>query len=123
MSWLALTREVSPRIAECELTCLERRPIDLELARRQHAAYEETLRALGLRVERIAPAPEHPDSVFVEDTAVVLDELAVITRPGAPSRRGELAGGVGTCWWWDGACWSDARRAPTSTRSPSSLRS
>jgi dimethylargininase len=89
---LALTRAISPRLAEeCELTHLDRAPIDLERASAQHARYEALLRELGCRVERIAPAPEHPDSVFVEDTAVVFDEVAVIARPGAPSRRGEVA--------------------------------
>jgi dimethylargininase len=87
---LALTRPVPPSIARCELTHLARQPIDLERAVRQHDAYEEALRALGCRVERLPAAPELPDSVFVEDTAVVLDECAVIARPGAPSRRPEV---------------------------------
>src|SRR5215470_5258926 len=86
---LALTRAVPPSIANCELTHLQRSPIDWSRASRQHAAYEDALRSLGCTVERLAPLPEHPDSVFVEDTAVVLDECAVITRPGALSRRGE----------------------------------
>ena len=63
----------------------------MERARAEHAAYEATLRALGCAVERVPPAPDLPDSVFVEDTAVVLDELAVICRPGAESRRAETA--------------------------------
>ena len=87
---IALTRAVSPRISECELTHLERQPIDPARAGLQHEAYEEALRRLGFDVRRVDPAPEHPDGVFIEDTAVVLDELAVITRPGAPSRRGEV---------------------------------
>lgn len=87
---IALTRAVSPRISECELTHVERRPIDPARAGVQHEAYEEALRRLGFDVRRVDPAPEHPDGVFVEDTAAVLDELAVITRPGAPSRRGEV---------------------------------
>jgi dimethylargininase len=77
-------------MARCELTHLARQPIDVELARRQHADYEALLAELGCEVERVAPAPELPDSVFVEDTAVVLDEIAVLTRPGAPSRRDEV---------------------------------
>lgn len=89
---IALTRAVSPRIAECELTHLEREPIDAERARAQHEAYEAALRRLGYQIRRVAPEPEHPDGVFIEDTAVVLEELAVITRPGAPSRRGEVDG-------------------------------
>jgi dimethylargininase len=89
--WIAFTREVSPTIVQCELTHLERRPIDVDLARTQHHAYETLLRALGCSVRRIEPAPDHPDAVFIEDAAVVLDELAVITRPGAESRRAETA--------------------------------
>ena len=57
----------------------------------QHAGYERTLSRLGARVVRLPAAPELPDAVFVEDTALVLDELAVITRPGAASRRPETA--------------------------------
>lgn len=88
---IAVTREVSPRIAECELTHLARMPIDLERARAQHREYEEALRKLGCELIRLPAQPELADSVFVEDAAVVLDELAVITRPGAPSRRAETA--------------------------------
>jgi dimethylargininase len=57
----------------------------------QHEAYEHTLSSLGLTIRRLPSLPDHPDSVFVEDTAVVLPELAVMTRPGAESRRGETA--------------------------------
>ena len=89
---IALTRTVSSRIGDCELTHLQREPIDAGRARAQHEAYEAALRRLGYEICRVAPAPEHPDGVFVEDTAVVLEELAVITRPGAPSRRGEVDG-------------------------------
>ncbi len=88
---IALTREVSPSIASCELTHLARSPIDIELARRQHQLYEQALEACGCEVQRLPAAPELPDSVFVEDTAVVVDEVAVITRPGAVSRRPETA--------------------------------
>lgn len=88
---IALTREVPDRIVDCELTHLERVPIDLERARAQHAEYEAALEAAGCLVERITATPELADSVFVEDAAVVLPELAVITRPGAPSRRAEVA--------------------------------
>jgi len=86
---LALTRAVSPTLAECELTHLERQPIDVEAAARQHAGYEAALEALGVEVVRVPPAPDLPDAVFVEDTAVVLDEVAVMALPGAPSRRAE----------------------------------
>ncbi len=86
---LAITREVSPSIGECELSHLARVPIDLDTARDQHRQYEECLAALGCQVHRLPAEPSLPDAVFVEDTAVVLDELAIITRPGAASRRGE----------------------------------
>lgn len=88
---IAITREVSPRIAECELTHLAREPINLERARAQHRQYEELLVELGCKLVRLPAEPELPDSVFVEDTAIVLDELAIITRPGAESRRAETA--------------------------------
>lgn len=88
---IAVTREVSRALERCELSYQERRPIDLKLARTQHRAYEEALASLGCELRRLPELPEHPDSVFVEDTAVVLDEVAVITRPGAESRRGETA--------------------------------
>lgn len=87
---VAITRPVSRSINACELTHVARTPIDLEAARRQHAAYEQALDSLGVRVVRAPELPEHPDAVFVEDTAIVLDELAVLTRPGAPSRRPEV---------------------------------
>jgi dimethylargininase len=86
---IALTREVSPTLADCQLTHLAREPIDIERARFQHRAYEQALAALGCRVERLPAKPDLPDAVFVEDTAVVVEELAVITRPGATSRRPE----------------------------------
>jgi dimethylargininase len=86
-----LTREVSSGLARCELTHLARTPIDGGLARAQHAQYEHALRDAGFAVERLAAGPEMPDSVFIEDIAVVFDELAVVTRPGAASRRIETA--------------------------------
>lgn len=87
---IAVTRAVSRSIARCELTHLERVPIDLEKARRQHRAYEDALHSLGARVLSLPEEPDLPDAVFVEDTAVVLDECAVLARPGAVSRRGEV---------------------------------
>jgi len=86
---VAITRGVSPTIGNCELTLLEREEIDVETARAQHSLYEGLLEGLGCRVEHLAEDPGFPDSVFVEDIAVVLDEIAIITRPGALSRRGE----------------------------------
>lgn len=88
---MAITREISPRIAKCELTHLAREPIDFQRARTQHRQYETLLEELGCKLVRLPAEPVLPDSVFVEDTAVVLDELAVITRPGAESRRAETA--------------------------------
>lgn len=87
---VALTRAVSGAIGRCELTHLARRAIDVALARRQHAAYEDALREAGCTVRQLPEQPDQPDSVFVEDTAIVLDEVAVMTRPGAASRRGEV---------------------------------
>jgi dimethylargininase len=88
---VAFTREVSDAIARCELTHLTREPIDLVRVRTQHDAYEAALGALGLRVCRLSAGADMADSVFIEDTAVVLPELAVIARPGAESRRAEVA--------------------------------
>ncbi|HYG99634.1 MAG TPA: hypothetical protein VD837_10925 [Terriglobales bacterium] len=93
---VAITREVSPTIERCELTHLLRTPIDAVLARRQHENYERNLALLGCQVVSLPFQANLPDSVFVEDTAVVLEEAAVITRPGAQSRRAETAlGGTG----------------------------
>ena len=86
---IAVTRPVSPSLGECELTHLEREPIDVERACEQHAAYEDLLRLIGATLVRAPAAPAFPDAVFIEDTAVVLDQIAVITRPGATSRQGE----------------------------------
>lgn len=85
----ALIRPVSPRMGECELTHLDRQPIDIALAITQHRAYEQTLESLGYNLVRVPAAPELPDSIFVEDTVLVLDEVAIITLPGAESRRPE----------------------------------
>src|SRR5215212_10389040 len=87
---IAITRAISPALSACELTHLARVPIDVERARAQHRAYEETLMDAGYLVERLDTSAQMPDSVFVEDIAVVFDELAVITRPGAESRRQEI---------------------------------
>ena len=85
----ALTREVSPAIVNCELEFLDREPIDLALAIEQHRQYQEALADLGAKVETLPAEPDLPDSVFVEDPAIVLDEIAVMTRMGALSRRRE----------------------------------
>jgi len=88
---LALTRPVSPTIVDCQLTHLARQPIDFLRAAAEHAEYERQLAGLGASVRRLPAAPALPDAVFVEDTAVVVDDLAVVTRPGAESRRPETA--------------------------------
>jgi dimethylargininase len=88
---IAVTRPVSQSLAHCELTHLSRESIDVALAAAQHAAYERLLSSLGAALVRVPAAHELPDAVFIEDTAVVLDEVAVLARPGAPSRRGESA--------------------------------
>ena len=86
---IAVTRRISSAMARCELTHLRRTAIDVALAREQHHAYEQVLQGLDYRIESLPEEPGLPDSVFVEDAAVVLDDVAVITRPGAPSRRAE----------------------------------
>ena len=78
-------------MADCELTHLQREPIDIALAKAQHAAYEAALLGLGCQLVPAAPLPDFPDSVFVEDTVLVLDEVAILTRPGADSRKPETA--------------------------------
>ena len=131
---VAVTRGVSSNIGECELTHLDREPIDVDLARTQHARYEQVLADLGCRIERLAEETDFPDSVFVEDIAVVLDEVAIITRPGALSRRGERSSRrrcspiaqssasshrgsltVATSWSSAGTCMSGFPPGPTST--------
>ncbi|MFT4029770.1 MAG: N(G),N(G)-dimethylarginine dimethylaminohydrolase [Protaetiibacter sp.] len=85
-----LVRRPSPRVAEGELTHLERSPVDAELALRQWRDYVAVFRDRGWEVTEVDPADEHPDGVFIEDAVVVFDGLAVLTSPGAPSRRGEI---------------------------------
>jgi dihydropteroate synthase len=87
---VALTREPARALDACELTYREREPIDAGAAARQHEGYCEALRACGASVVTLPPVEELPDSVFVEDTAIVLDELAILTRPGVESRRAEV---------------------------------
>ncbi len=85
----AYTRAVSPKLADCELTHLQRVPLDVAKAVQQHAAYEDAVRGAGFEVIRLPDLPDHPDGVFVEDTALLLDGYAIITRPGAASRLPE----------------------------------
>jgi dimethylargininase len=88
---IALTRPVPTSIAHCELTHLERQPIDLAVAAAQHQQYERALAAVGCDVRHLPATDDLPDSVFVEDTAIILDEIAVMTHPGAESRRAETS--------------------------------
>ena len=87
----AITRAVSPAIVRCEISFIDRRPIDLAKAQEQHHAYELLLEKLGARVLSLPAEPALPDSMFVEDPAIVLDELAVILPLGTDSRRPEAA--------------------------------
>jgi dimethylargininase len=88
---VAITREISRSIERCELTHLSRQAIDVPKACAQHEAYERRLSQAGCSIVRLPSDDDLPDSVFIEDAAVVFDELAVVARPGAPSRRGETA--------------------------------
>ncbi|WP_110182011.1 dimethylargininase [Nocardioides solisilvae] len=92
MSRRALVRRPGPRLAEGLLTHLERVPVDVDLALEQWEAYVAALAAEGWETIEVPPAPACPDAVFVEDTVVVYDDLAVITRPGADERKPETAG-------------------------------
>jgi len=88
---IAITRALSPEIGRCELSYIDREPIDFRRAAEQHEEYERRLAAHGCRIVHAAETPDMPDGVFVEDAAVVLDDVAIIARPGAASRRGETA--------------------------------
>ncbi len=87
---IAVTRDIPRSLARCELTHLAREPIDYARAVSQHEAYCRTLGELGLSVVRLPADEAYPDCPFVEDTAVVLDEVAVLASPGVASRRGEV---------------------------------
>jgi dimethylargininase len=89
MQLTAITREVSSSINNCELSFHVRKPIDVAKAIAQHKAYQDCLTELGVRVVSLPAEPELPDAVFVEDPAVVVDEVAVISIMGAPSRQPE----------------------------------
>ena len=91
---LALTRDISPALVRCELTHLEREPIDLEIARRQHDAYEHQLKIAGCAVVRLAAEDGMADSVFIEDTAVVFDvECLWVQGPLTPPTPTPVQGG------------------------------
>src|SRR5918992_879647 len=88
----ALVRRPGPRLDAGLITHIERRPIDLDLAARQHQAYVAALAVAGWRIHPLTSADQHADAVFVEDTVVVCGGLAVLTRPGAAERRAEVVG-------------------------------
>ncbi len=87
---VAIARPTGAELRDCELTHVDRAPIDVERAVAQHNDYLGVLRSLGVKVVELPRLPGHPDAVFVEDTALVLPEVAVLLRPGAESRRGEV---------------------------------
>lgn len=87
---IAVVREPARSLAECELSFIDREHVDAALAAAQHAAYRDALAACGFGVQCLPALEGLPDSVFVEDAAVVLDELIVLARPGAPSRAPEV---------------------------------
>jgi dimethylargininase len=96
MPLLAITREVSSTINNCELSFHARQPIDFARAIAQHKTYQDCLGELGVRVITLPAEPGLPDAVFVEDAAIVVDEVAVISIMGAPSRRAEAGSLVDT---------------------------
>ena len=91
MPLTAIIRAVSPSMNSCQLTFAERQPIDIAKAIAQHDLYEACLASLGIAVVSLPALPDQPDAVFVEDPAIVLDEVAIMTRMGVESRRGESA--------------------------------
>src|SRR5262249_30831759 len=88
-SLIAITRDLSSSLNNCELSFHDRQAIDVVKAREQHRAYQDCLRELGVRIVPAPPEPDLPDAVFVEDPVVVVDEVAVILNMGAASRRSE----------------------------------
>ena len=92
MALIAITREIDTAIGHCELTFLRRTSIDIALALQQHQQYQSVLSSLGCEVVVVPTEAGLADSVFIEDTAIVLDEVAVLLRPGAASRVPEVAG-------------------------------
>lgn len=92
MNGTSVVRLPSSRLAEGIVTHISRAAVDVNLAKRQHAAYVAALETSGWAVKHAPEAEDCPDSVFVEDTVVVCDDLAVLTRPGAPQRRAEVDG-------------------------------
>jgi len=96
MSKLALVRRPSPRLAEGLVTHIDRTPVDVDLAMRQWEAYVAALQSCGWRTIEVPPAPDCPDSAFIEDTMVVYRDVAVLARPGADERKPEVDGPAAT---------------------------
>ena len=90
-----LVRAPSSRLAEGIVTHVRRVPVDVALARAQHAGYADALAASGWMIQPVPVAEECPDSVFIEDAVVVCEDLAVLARPGVPARRPEVPGVAG----------------------------
>jgi dimethylargininase len=88
---VALTHVPPLALEQGERSFVQRTAVDIALARQQHSAYCDVLRSCGVRVVTLDANSMFPDAVFVEDTTVVLDEVAVMAFPGAASRRGEVA--------------------------------
>jgi dimethylargininase len=88
----ALVRLPSSRLAEGIVTNIERQPVDYELATKQWRGYTEAMESSGWSVVEVPDADECPDGVFIEDTMVVYKNVAVISRPGADSRKPEVIG-------------------------------
>jgi dimethylargininase len=86
-----LTRRPSLRMANAQLTHIERVPIDIALADIQHEAYRKALAATGIAVIALPALDDHPDGAFVEDVFLSLPETSILCRPGSASRRGEVA--------------------------------
>ena len=95
MNGTVLVRAPSSRLAEGIVTHVRRVPVDVALARAQHAGYADALAASGWMIQPVPVAEECPDSVFIEDAVVVCEDLAVLARPGVPARRPEVPGVAG----------------------------
>lgn len=87
----AITREIGESLENCELTHVSREPVDQDLALAQHQQYREKLVQLGVDLIHLPALSGLPDAVFIEDAAILLDEVAILTRPGTESRRAETA--------------------------------
>lgn len=86
----ALTRGVSPTIGDCKLTFMDREQVDVAVATRQHEAYTQCLKQMGVRITPLPLLTEAPDAVFIQDTAVVVDEVAVVATMGVSCRAAEV---------------------------------